>query len=202
MKLQTTPYLECLPVWPQEGQHILACHDDTHIWVYQAFKPSIAEHAVRCGQLAGPDFSLNRMSWIKPNFLWMMFRSGWATKPDQERILALRLERSFFDALLAQAVPSTHAASSGLSMDQWKQAVASSAVRLQWDPDHDPSGAPLRRRAVQLGLRGEVLKDFATTAVSAIEDITPFVTEQRGHAMTDWSRLHVPRETVYPLAAP
>src|SRR5262245_58806343 len=26
------------------------------------------------------------MSWIKLNFLWMMFRSGWGTKPDQEVI--------------------------------------------------------------------------------------------------------------------
>ncbi|MFM7854759.1 MAG: DUF4291 family protein [Flammeovirgaceae bacterium] len=27
--------------------------------------------------------SLNRMTWMKPNFLWMMYRSGWATKHNQ-----------------------------------------------------------------------------------------------------------------------
>src|SRR4051794_29690087 len=46
------------------------------------------------------------MSWVKPNFLWMMYRSGWGAKEGQEVTLALRLRRQFFDALLAQAVPS------------------------------------------------------------------------------------------------
>ena len=36
----------------------------------------------------GGAFSLDRMSWIKPNFLWMMFRSGWGTKEGQEVTLA------------------------------------------------------------------------------------------------------------------
>jgi len=26
---------------------------------------------------------MNRMTWIKPNFLWMMYRSGWASKKNQ-----------------------------------------------------------------------------------------------------------------------
>ncbi|MFT5999906.1 MAG: hypothetical protein ACI81P_002365 [Neolewinella sp.] len=37
-------------------------------------------------QLGGPAFSYQRMSWIKPNFLWMMYRCGWAKKQDQERL--------------------------------------------------------------------------------------------------------------------
>ncbi|WP_422570328.1 DUF4291 family protein, partial [Erwinia billingiae] len=29
------------------------------------------------------------MTWIKPSFLWMMYRSGWGMKdPGQKRILA------------------------------------------------------------------------------------------------------------------
>ena len=66
-------------LWPQEGQHILAHYDDASVVVYQAYRPSIAEYAVT-HQRFGGDFSFNRMSWIKPNFLWMMFRSGWAGK--------------------------------------------------------------------------------------------------------------------------
>ncbi|WP_458785448.1 DUF4291 family protein [Vallitalea sediminicola] len=30
----------------------------------------------------GSSFKLNRMTWVKPSFLWMMYRSGWAKKPD------------------------------------------------------------------------------------------------------------------------
>ena len=52
-------------------------------------------------------FSLNRMSWIKPNFLWMMYRCGWATKADQEVVLAVRMKRSAFDEILRRAVHSS-----------------------------------------------------------------------------------------------
>ena len=100
------------------------------------------------------------MSWIKPNFLWMMYRSGWGTKEGQEITLALRLRRAFFDSLLGQAVPSTWDRERFASEAEWKRAVADSSVRLQWDPDHDPSGAKVERRALQLGLRGEVLEAF------------------------------------------
>jgi hypothetical protein len=41
------------------------------------------------------------MSWIKPGFLWMMYRSGWGTKSGQQVVLAVRLPREFFDHLLA-----------------------------------------------------------------------------------------------------
>ncbi|MGF6882260.1 hypothetical protein ABIA39_002859 [Nocardia sp. GAS34] len=39
-------------------------------------------------------FSLNRMTWIKPSFRWLMQRSGWARKPGQEHILAVRITRA------------------------------------------------------------------------------------------------------------
>jgi len=68
--------------------------------VYQAYKPEIANFAVRNGFFGGAKFSFERMSWIKPNFLWMMYRSGWATKEGQENILAVKLKRSFFEEIL------------------------------------------------------------------------------------------------------
>src|SRR5690348_16250954 len=55
----------------------------------------------------GGDFSYLRMSWIKPSFLWMMYRSRWGLKEDRESIIALRLRREFFDRLLSEAVPSS-----------------------------------------------------------------------------------------------
>ena len=46
--LQTQSYLEQQrKFWPREGKHILAQYDDESIVVYQAFKPEIAEYAVK-----------------------------------------------------------------------------------------------------------------------------------------------------------
>ena len=48
------------------------------------------------------------MSWIKPNFLWMMYRSGWGQKEGQEVVLAVKIKRAAFDTILAHAVRSKH----------------------------------------------------------------------------------------------
>ena len=128
-----------------------AIADDASIVVYQAYRPAIADFAVK-HQRFGGEFSYHRMSWIKPNFLWMMFRAGWATKEGQERILAVRLRRGFFDDVLRDAVPSSFDPARHASHDDWKAAIETSDVRLQWDPDHDPSGRPLARRVVDDGV--------------------------------------------------
>jgi hypothetical protein len=166
--------------------------------VYQAFRPSIGLFAVQHGHFGG-DFSFNRMSWIKPNFLWMMYRSGWGTKTGQEVTLAVWLVRDFFNELLSQAVPSTHDQSRFPSREVWQEAVATSSVRLQWDPDHDPSGAPLVRKAIQLGLRGEALRKYAERGVVRIADISEFVASQRPNALSgNHVELVTPVEKVYP----
>ena len=197
MTLSTQPYLEQCALWPREGQHILAQFDDDSIVVYQAYRPGIGHFAAREGFFGG-DFSLNRMSWIKPNFLWMMYRSGWGTKAGQQVTLAVRLRRTFWDEILAAAVPSSWGASSFGAREEWRNAVAASEVRLQWDPDHDPSGAKVARRALQLGLRGEFLRRYAREAIVSVEDISDWVAEQRVHARDDYADLLTPRERVYP----
>ena len=182
--------------WPQSGRHILAHFDDASIVVYQAYRPAIADFAVK-HQRFGGEFSYNRMSWIKPNFLWMMYRAGWATKEGQERILAIRLPRDFFDDILRAAVPSTFEATRYATHNDWQLAVANSDVRLQWDPDHDPHGKPLERRAVQLGLRGTTLYRYGTEMLLSIEDITDFVSEQREQLSKDGCGISMPRERLY-----
>jgi hypothetical protein len=194
MKLQS--YATQLARWPRTGKHILAQFDAESIWVYQAYRPTIARYAVE-HQRFGGEFSFSRMSWIKPNFLWMMFRSGWATKEGQEHILAVRLNRTFFDELLQSAVASTYDGSRFASREEWAAAVDSSECRLQWDPDHDPTGKPVERRAVQLGLRGSLLRRYGNTELLAIEDITPLVAEQRQQASARQADLLVPEESVY-----
>lgn len=78
----------------------------------------------------------------------MMYRSGWAGKPGQERVLAVRITREGFDQILSQALTGYEEKVRGMEKK--------SDVRLQWDPDHSPAGGPLIRRAIQLGLRNEV----------------------------------------------
>ena len=104
MKLVTEPYLTQVSRWPKTGRHILAQYNDESIIVYQAYRPEIGQFVTSHSYFAGEFFSLNRMSWIKPNFLWMMARSEWGTKPGQEVILAVRLRRDAFDEILAAAV--------------------------------------------------------------------------------------------------
>lgn len=197
MTLLAEPYTEQVKVWPKDGRHILAQFDDQTVIVYQAYHPAIGRHAAEHGTLGG-EFSYSRMSWIKPNFLWMMFRSGWGTKENQETTLALRIRRSFFDRLLAEAVPSSWDRESFATKEDWSRAVGRSAVRLQWDPDHHPSGAKLDRRAIQLGLRGEPLEAFGRRELVEVFDLSEFVAEQRERLRAGGvSGIATPRERVY-----
>src|SRR4051794_27622200 len=194
-------YLDQTHDWPRTGRHILAQFDADSIYVYQAYRPSIARYAVE-HQRFGGEFSFSRMSWIKPNFLWTMYRSGWATKEGQEHVLAVRLKRPFFDELLRLVVPSSFDSRRFTSHGDWQRAVASSEVRLQWDPDHDPSGNPVDRRAVQLGLRGAALRRYAEEELVSIEDITSLIQEQREHLTGDFAELCTPEERPYYPADP
>src|SRR4051795_8107921 len=103
MEMITEPYLAQLRRWPATGRHILAQYDDRSVVVYQAYRPEIGRFAARHGYFGG-EFSLDRMSWIKPNFLWMMYRSGWGTKGGQEVTLAVRLRRDAFEEILRLTV--------------------------------------------------------------------------------------------------
>ena len=84
-------------------KEVFAQYDRQCIRVYQAYNPTIAKEAVAL-QTFGENFNLNRMTWIKPSFLWLMYRSNWGTKKNQECILALDIYQSKFNELLEKAV--------------------------------------------------------------------------------------------------
>lgn len=199
--LLTAPYLDQRAGWPGTGRHILAQYDADTVVVYQAYRPAIG-HFATASQYFGGEFSLSRMSWIKPNFLWMMYRCGWATKPGQEVVLAVWLQRTAFERILAAAVPSSFDPERYEARAAWSRAVKTSEVRVQWDPDHDPYGAPVGRRAIQLGLRGAALAGYARDWIVEIQDISP-----RVHAMHEalarggLAALISPREAVYPVSS-
>ena len=178
-KLITEKYIDTLDILPKSGQHIVAYQHGDYMVVYQAYKPAIAAFAVKNQYLGGSDFSYNRMSWIKPNFLWMMFRCGWASKENQENVLAIWLEKKDFDRLLQEAVFSTYNRDRYNSKEDWQNDLDKKEVRLQWDPDHDPYGSKLTRRAIQIGMKSRTLEAFGRNYIRYIEDITGFVKDQK-----------------------
>jgi hypothetical protein len=182
----------------------MAQYDADSVVVYQAYAPAIGHFAVENSYLGGGEYSLNRMSWIKPNFLWMMHRSGWGTKHGQEVILAIKIKRSGFESILEQAVHSSFIPNIYGTITAWKDALENSQVRLQWDPDYDPLDNRLERRAMQLGLSGEILAQYAQGGwIIDIEDVTPLAHTQRGNAQVDrLEQLVLPKEAVYPVIHP
>ena len=77
----------------EEERNIYAVFDDKTIRVYQAYNNEIADETLKLGKF-GNKFSLNRITWIKPSFLWIMYRKvARATKQGHERILSIDLKR-------------------------------------------------------------------------------------------------------------
>lgn len=194
MKLKLKQYKEQLQDWPQTGYHIMAQYDDEKIVVYQSYRKEIGEFAVK-NQYFGGAFSLERMTWIKPNFLWMMYRNGWGTKEAQECVLAIHLKLEAFKRYLENAVYSSFNDELGVSREEWQNQVKESSVRLQWDPDHNPFGNKLERRAIQIGLRNDFIKSFAKDDILLIENISDFVWEQHQFVLNkDLDKLIIPEE--------
>ena len=200
MNLPIASYREQVQDWPQQGRHILATYDDNTIVVYQAYRAQIARYALEQGCF-GDGFSYQRMSWVKPGFLWMMHRSNWGSAQGQEFVLAIRLRRNFFESLLGQSVAYSFKESGTTDEADWKASVARSDVRLQWDPDHDPLGVRSPRRAIQLGLRRAALQAYGTAEAVEIQDVTGFVAQQREHRGAK-SDLMLPVQRVYKPADP
>lgn len=183
---------------PVKGKNIVCFQTEKEVVVYQAYKPAIAKYCVEQQKLGGPGFSYERMSWIKPGFLWMMYRSGWAQKENQERILAISIKKSDLDTILSKAVLSSYDAELYASHEEWKTKLNNSEVRVQWDPDHDPHGNKQDRKAIQIGLKGQILYQFGHQMIQKITDITPYVAKQRiyvEHQQLD--KLEIPDESIY-----
>lgn len=200
MKIETENYKQLCEELPKKGQHIIGYQTSDEIVVYQAYKPSIAAFAVTNQILGGSEYSYNRMSWIKPNFLWIMYRCGWAKKENQERVLAIWIKKTVLQEILENAAISSFNERYHSSYDAWKKDLEIKEARLQWDPDHDPYGNKLERRAIQLGLKGKLLENFGKRQICRIEDITGFVKEQKQHLdKNKLEKLIVPVERVWEI---
>ena len=183
-------------------RQIRAHHTADTITVYQAYPAAIAAAAVDAQRFV-PPFKRDRMTWIKPSYLWMAYRCGWATKPGQECVLAIDITRAGFEWALAHSSLSHHEAGTYPDHDAWLQAKQSSPVRLQWDPERDLDLRPLEHRSLQIGLSGPAVDHYINDWTVTITDITDHIhhTHQlitTGHR--DDARRNLPDEHPYPLA--
>ena len=179
-------------------REVIGKYDNDSIRVYQAYNQRIAAEAVKL-QTFGENFSTKRMTWIKPSFLWMMYRSGWGTKKDQECILAIDVRRDFFDWLLTQAVL-TSPDSKAFSGEEWSDRLSKTCVYVQWDPDKGIKGTPIDRDAIQIGIKEEAVQKYLKEGICWITDITADV--KKWNELRKNGRLslkNLPAEKVYPV---
>jgi hypothetical protein len=179
------------------NKEIRAVYTDETIRVYQAYNKTIAEEAVKNGTF-GAHFSMTRMTWIKPSFLWMMYRCGWAKKENQEHVLAIDIKRTGFDKAVNSAVISTFSDDLGITKEEWQKQVKESDVRVQWDPEKDIDGNNLPYRSLQLGLRGNAVNEYVHDWIVKVTDITDYVNELNVLRISKGDISDkLPKETVY-----
>ena len=152
----------------EAGFHVFRAEWDAEgVYFYQAFSDEIAEWAIREQRFGGPKFNASRMTWIKPSFAWVLYRSGYGRKHNQQRVLKIKLAHPRVAALLTACA--------------CKHGGGGSKGRVQWDPARDLMTSEangreprrmLRERAIQIGLSRD-LSEAYVAGVLSIEDVTP-----------------------------
>lgn len=155
-------------------RQIRAYTTESTIRVYQAYSPAIAVPAVAAQQFV-PPFKRDRMTWIKPSFLWMMYRCGWGMKPGQEHVLAIDIHKSGFEWALRHSAwahfdPHLHD-----SEEAWRTDMVAQPVRVQWDPERSETLEKLSHRSIQIGLSGEAVEKYVDEWTVTITDISDTV---------------------------
>ncbi|MFL4948461.1 DUF4291 domain-containing protein [Streptomyces sp. MMS24-I31] len=182
-------------------RRIRAAHSESTITVYQAYSPDIGLPAVRDGRFPAV-WKRDRMTWIKPSFLWMMYRCGWGAKAGQETVLAVEITRDGFEWALRHACLSSYAREVPPDRATWQRQLKRAPTRVQWDPERDLHLQPLPYRSLQLGLSGEAAGRYADEWTVAIRDVTPLAQEIQvlvsGGDLDSAAGL-LPRERHYPI---
>lgn len=181
-------------------KNIYAVYNDETIRVYQAYSSAIAEPAVTAQRFVAP-FKMERMTWIKPSFLWMMYRAGYGHKDHgQKHILAIDITHEGFRWALENSCGSH--IPEGMSREDWDALKARMPVRIQWDPERDIHHTALDHRSIQIGLKGEAVQRYVNDWIVRIEDITKVAHEMYGLIQAgedDGARAYVPEERLYTM---
>ena len=182
------------------SRQIRAVYDDKTIRVYQAYSDTIADSALAHQTFVSPPFKMQRMTWIKPSFLWMMYRAGWGHKDDgQRRILAIDIKREGFEWALTHSCLSH--ADPQMEKEEWERLKSECPVRIQWDPERDLLLRPLPHRAIQIGLSGEAVERFVQQWICQISDITPLahrIYQEISQGHLEEAEALLPKERCYP----
>jgi hypothetical protein len=182
-------------------REIRADYTSTSIQVYQAYKPEIARPALTAQKFVDP-FSLNRMTWIKPSFLWLMERSQWGNKPGQECILAIQITRKGWEEALSNAVLTSPDLSLYGSTEEWKRQFDNAKVLLQWDPERALRGVRQNYFAIQVGISRHWIEKYVDEWVLSITDYTPLVKKIERYlkgGQEEKAKRLLPPEQIYPL---
>ncbi len=152
-------------------RQIRAHYNENTIRVYQAYRSEIATKAVTHQRFV-PPFKLERTTWIKPSFCWMMYRCGWGLKEGQEHILAIDLTHEGFlaaldDSILAHANTEVHGTAAN-----WAALKEKASVVIQWDPERNIYLEQLAYRSIQIGLTPPAVRKYVSDWIVKIEDIT------------------------------
>ena len=178
-------------------RQILAHYDDEGVFVYQAFKPTIVQHALEAGTFS-KGFNMERMTWIKPSFGWMLYRSGYASKRRQEAIVRIKICHEGFLQILEQAILTSYEPTLHETEREWKRELNHSDVRVQWDPDRSLRLHKLEHRAIQIGIRGKTVHHYVHDWIIGLEEVTQLARELKDAVKSKSTRLpEVPEETVY-----
>jgi len=153
-------------------QEIRANYDQRSITLYQAYNKQIALPAIQNNRFEKP-FSFNRMTWIKPSYLWLMERSNWANKSNQEIIVGIKMKKVCFDKVLSLGVltnPDKDIYSSGL---EWEEQFKTAKIHIQWDPERTLRGGKLQERSIQVGISRYLIEEYNDYWIEEIVDLTP-----------------------------
>lgn len=181
-------------------KEIFACYDKKYIRIYQAYNEEIAKEAIKL-KTFGEKYNKNRMTWIKPSFLWIMERSNWGRKKNQECILAIDILREGFDNYLEKAVLTSNESTIFKKPKEWEEAFSTTDVYCQWDPDRDLHGNAIDRMAIQIGIKNKALEDYLEKNIHDIVDISKDVYKWRTQLNCGkLNKKSLPKETIYPVS--
>jgi hypothetical protein len=185
-------------------RQVRAVYTPETITVYQAYPPAVALAAAKAGAFV-PPFKRDRMTWLKPSFLWMMFRSQWAAPDTQERVLAVEMTREGFEWALAHSCLAQYDHTFFPDREQWAATLSRSPVRVQWEHERSIELKPLPHRALRVGLGVETIDRYVQDWTVGITDVT-HQARRMGELVRkgDFFRAErmLPDERPYPLPAP
>jgi hypothetical protein len=163
-------------------RRLLATFDERSVVVWQAHRHEVADEALRRQRFGGELWRTDRVTRFRVSLPSLLARTTWATRQGRERILAVRLARVGFDAILRQAVPAEFDPEVYPTRGAWHLATRYANVTVSWHRDVDPAGCECGWDTPRMGLREHALRSFTDEWVEGVEDVTSWVHANRGVA--------------------